>query len=208
MSRSEAAPAVWAVDSQSKRIDGRSRPRFIAAAAVGIIVLGAAAALSPAMDHVPGTTVLGLLMVAAGAFETIAGKLRHETRGLAMLAGLVTVFAGGLLILHRGSGLLSNATIVTGWLVVRSVILLFTSRLAHGSVRKFLGISAVTDLVLGVGLWVGLSAATLAITIFGPSPELLASYGFVLALSFVATGTLLLEVASCERSRASALTAS
>jgi hypothetical protein len=90
----------------------------------------------------------------------------------------------------------------------RSVTLLFTSRLAHGSLRKFLGISAATDLVLGVGLLVGLSVATLAVTIFGPSPELLASYGFVLALSFVATGTLLLEVASCEQGRVSPLSTS
>jgi hypothetical protein len=138
----------------------------------------------------------------------MAGRLRHETRGLAMLAGLVTIFAGALLILNRASGVLPNATIVTAWLLVRSIILLVTSRLAHGSVRKFLGLSAATDLVLGVGLLVGLSVATLAVTIFGPSPELLASYGFVLALSFAATGALLLEVASCERGRVSPLSVS
>jgi hypothetical protein len=118
------------------------------------------------------------------------------------------VSAGALLILNQGSGVLPNATVVTAWLVVRSIVLLFTSRLAHGSVRKFLGISAATDLVLGVGLLVGVSVVTLAVTIFGPSPELLASYAFVLALSFVATGTLLLGVASCERGRASPLNAS
>jgi uncharacterized membrane protein HdeD (DUF308 family) len=206
MSESVLAPEFMRATGNSNGT--RSRARFIAIAAVSIIVLGAAAALSPALDHVSGTMVLGLLLVAAGFFETVAGKLRHETRGLAMLAGLATVFAGTLLILNRGSGVLPNATIVTAWLLLRSVILLFTSWLSHGSVRKFLGISAATDLVLGVGLLVGLSVATLAATIFGPSPELLASYGFVLALSFVATGTLLLEVASCERGRASSLTAS
>jgi uncharacterized membrane protein HdeD (DUF308 family) len=204
MTGSVVAPQSMRAIGDSK--GSRSRARLIAIAAVSIIVLGAAAALSPALDHVSGTTVLGLLLVAAGFFETVAGKLRHETRGLAMLAGLATVFAGTLLILNRGSGILPNATIVTAWLLVRSVILLFTSRLAHGSVRKFLGISAATDLVLGVGLLVGLSIATLAVTIFGPSLELLASYGFVLALSFVATGTLLLEVASCEAGRASPAT--
>jgi len=187
---------------------GRLPAGFIAAAAIGIIILGAAAALSPALDHVSSATVLGSLLVTAGFLETVAGKLRHETRRLAMLAGLVTVSAGALLILNQGSGVLPNATVVTAWLVVRSIVLLFTSRLAHGSVRKFLGISAATDLVLGVGLLVGVSVVTLAVTIFGPSPELLASYAFVLALSFVATGTLLLGVASCERGRASPLNAS
>jgi uncharacterized membrane protein HdeD (DUF308 family) len=197
-----------AADDGAKRIGSRSRAKTIAAAAVGIILLGAAAALSPALEHVSATTVLGLLLAAAGLLETIAGKLRRETRGLAMLTGLATISAGALLVLNRGSGVFPNATIVTAWLVVRSVILLFTSRQAHGSVRKFLGISAVTDLTLGLGLLGGLSVATLAVTIFGPSPELLASYGFVLALSFAATGTLLLEVASCERGRLSPLTAS
>jgi uncharacterized membrane protein HdeD (DUF308 family) len=208
MSSLVTAPPLLGADDGSKRVGTRSRAKFIAAAAVGILVLGAAAALSPALDHVSGTTVLGLLLVAAGFFETMAGRLRHETRGLAMLAGLVTIFAGALLILNRGSGVLPNATIVTAWLLVRAIILLVTSRLAHGSVRKFLGLSAATDLVLGVGLLVGLSVATLAVTIFGPSPELLASYGFVLALSFAATGALLLEVASCERGRVSPLSVS
>jgi len=189
-------------DDGSNRISSRSRAKTITASAVGIILLGGAAALSPALDHVSATMVLGLLLVAAGLLETMAGKLRHETVRLAMLAGVATVSAGTLLILNRGSGVFPNATIVTAWLIVRSVILLFTSRLAHGSVRKFLGISAATDLALGLGLLVGLSVTTLAVTIFGPSPELLASYGFVLALSFAATGTLLLEVASCERGRA------
>jgi len=184
------------------RLSSSSRARSIVAAAVGIIVLGAAAALSPALDHVSATTVLGLLLIAAGVFEAIAGRLRLETRTLATLAGLATVLAGSFLIFNRSSGLLPNATIVTAWLLIRSVILLFTSRLAHGSVRKFLGISAATDFVLGAGLLVGLSVTTLAVTIFGPSPQLLASYGFVLALSFMTTGILLLEVASCERGRA------
>jgi uncharacterized membrane protein HdeD (DUF308 family) len=207
MTATVAPSQCIAANDASKRISSRSRAKGIAASAVGIILLGAAAALSPALEHVSATTVLGLLLVAAGLLETIAGKLRHETRGLAMFAGLATVTAGTLMILNRENGVFSNATIVTAWLIARSVILLFTSRLAHGSVRKFLGISAVTDLVLGVGLLVGLSVATLAVTIFGPSPELLASYGFVLALSFAATATLLLEVASCERAQPSPLTA-
>jgi uncharacterized membrane protein HdeD (DUF308 family) len=206
MTRTAAASLRMAANDASRR--GGSRARGIAASAVGIILLGAAAALSPALEHVSATTVLGLLLVAAGLLETITGKLRHETRGLAMFAGLATMTAGTLLILNRESGIFSNATIVTSWLFASSVIMLFTSRLAHGSVRTFLGISAATDLALGLGLLVGLSVATLTVTIFGPSPELLASYGFVLALSFAATGTLLLEVASCERGRLSPLTAS
>ena len=109
------------------------------------------------------------------------------------------MLAGVLLILNRNQGLLPNATIVTGWLFGRSVILLLTSRLADGSLRKFLGFAAAIDFVLAGALLAGLSIATLVVTIFGPSPQLLASYAWVLALSFLATATLLLEVASGER---------
>ena len=182
-----------------RRLPHRPPGTSIATAGAVIIVLGAAAALSPALDHVTGSTVLGLLLLIAGLFEVVAGKLRHETRGLAMLAGLATLAAGALLIFNRGNGLLPNVTVITAWLFTRSAILLLTSRLAHGSVRKFLGIAGATDFVLGAALFVGLSVASLTVTIFGPSPGLLASYGLVLALSFVATGVFLLEAARCER---------
>lgn len=182
-----------------KGISRRSPATFIAAAGVAIIFLGTAAALSPALEDVSGSTVLGLLLFVAGLLEIVAGKLRHETRVLAMLAGLATAVAGALLIFNRDSGLLPNVTVITAWLLTRSVILLVTNRLAHGSVRKFLGLAAATDFVLGAALFVGMSVAALTVTIFGSSPQLLAGYGFVLALSFVATGALLLEAARCER---------
>lgn len=183
-----------------KAISGCPQATFIAAAGVGIIALSGAAALSPTLDHVSASMVLGSLLLVAGLLEMIAGMLRHESRVLAILAGVATAAAGALLVVNRDEGLLPNVTVITFWLIMRSVILLLTSRLAHGSVRKFLGIAAATDFVLGAALLAALSVATLAVTIFGPSPQLLAGYGFVLALSFVATGALLLEEACCERS--------
>jgi hypothetical protein len=55
------------------------------------------------------------------------------------------------------------------------------------------------DFLLAVLLITGLSIATIVISLFGPTPPLIASFSWVLAASFVVTGTLLLEVASCER---------
>jgi uncharacterized membrane protein HdeD (DUF308 family) len=137
-------------------------------------------------------------MIAAGIVELMAGMVRHETRKLAASTGAVTILAGALLVFNRGNGLLPNATIVSAWLLTRAVVLMLTSRLAHGSSKRFLGFSAAIDFVLGAALIAGLSVSTLVVTIFGPSPQLLASYGWVLALSFIATGTLLLAVASSE----------
>ena len=61
-------------------------------------------------------------------------------------------------------------------------------------------ISAGLDFFLAVLLFAGLSISALIISIFGPTPPLIASFAWVLAASFVVTGSLLLEVASCERS--------
>jgi hypothetical protein len=46
---------------------------------------------------------------------------------------------------------------------------------------------------------VGLSISTLIVALFGPTPQMIASFAWILALSFVVTGMLLLEIANCER---------
>jgi hypothetical protein len=46
---------------------------------------------------------------------------------------------------------------------------------------------------------IGLSASTLTLTFFGITPEIIRSFAWVVALSFVATGMLLMEVAASER---------
>ena len=60
------------------------------------------------------------------------------------------------------------------------------------------GLSAAMDFLLAVLLIAGLSISTLVVSVFGPTPEMIASFAWVLAASFVVTGMLLLEVASCE----------
>ena len=87
-------------------------------------------------------------------------------------------------------------------LVIRSLILISASRHSHGSVRTWTGLSAGMDFLLALLLIAGLSIATIVINIFGPTPELIASFAWVLAASFVVNGLLLLEVASCEREAA------
>ena len=177
---------------------GRRHAALIRAAGVVIIVLSAGAALTPALGGAPGTFAIACLLFIAGAVELAAGNVRHETRALAMLAGGVTTMAGMLFALNSDGDLLPSITIVTFWLLVRSVILLIMSRQAHGSVRTWLGLSAATDFGLGVVLLTGLSIMTLVVMLFGPMPQLVTGFAWVLALSFVATGTMLLEVASCE----------
>lgn len=176
-----------------------TRARLIGAAGIAIILLSAGAAVLPFVDRLAGNRVVGLLLLAAGLVEMAAGTQRHETKFLAMLAGAATTLAGLMFVLNPVAHFLPTITIVTGWLLVRSVILAVTYSRAHGSVRRWLAIAAVTDFLLGLLLLVGLSIATVIVILFGPTPALVASFAWVFALSFVITGGLLLEVAKCER---------
>src|SRR5438132_1649833 len=86
--------------------------------------------------------------------------------------------------------------------VLRSLILAIASGESRGSVRTWTGLSAGMDFLLALLLIAGLSISTIVISIFGPTAELVASFAWVLAASFVVTGLLLLEVASSAKQRA------
>ena len=179
--------------------DLAGRARAIGAAGWFILLLSAGSALLPWVHPSHGAAVIGTLLVLAGLTEMFAGTLRHETRKLAMLAGGVTGLAGLLFATEPGTHFLSTLTIVTGWLFLRSLILFLSARLEEGSVRRWSAYSASMDLVLALLLLVGLSIATVVVTLFGATPPLIASFAWFLALSFVVNGLLLLEVASCAR---------
>ena len=169
------------------------------AAGIVIILLGAGAAALPFLDRLAGNQLIGVLLLIAGLVEIAAGTQRYENKILAMLAGAVTTLAGLLFLANPVAHFLPTISIVTVWLLVRSLILAVTSRRAHGSVRIWLGISAGTDFALGLLLFVGLSISTMLVMLFGPTPTLVASFAWVFALSFAVTGALLLEIASCFR---------
>ena len=172
-------------------------------AGISIIILSAGAALLPAEKTISADLIGGLLL-AAGLIETIAGSLRRETRALAMGAGVVTAVAGLLFLLNRDARFFPTVNIVIAWLFLRGLILALASRLAEGGVRRWSIIAAATDLLLALILFVGLSIAALVVTLFGPTPAIIASFSWVIALSFIASGLLLLEIASCVREHAAA----
>ena len=170
---------------------------------MAMIVLSAGAALLPVEKGISGG-IIGALLLAAGLIELGAGSLRRETRDLAMLAGAVTVLAGLLFLLNRESKFFPIVNIVIGWLALRSIILGVKSRRVHGSVRTWTSVAAATDFVLALVLIVGVSLSSVVVLLFGPTTAVVASFAWIVALSFVATGLLLLEVASYEREGAGA----
>jgi uncharacterized membrane protein HdeD (DUF308 family) len=180
-------------------MSNRSRSWLIYAAGVAIMLLGAGAVLLPAADRLAGSAVIGGLLLASGIVEMLAGSLRDQVRKYAMAAGAVTALAGLMLLINPAVHFSPTVTLIIGWLLIRSLIIIVASRRSGASVKMWMRISAGLDFLLALLLFAGLSISALIVSIFGPTPPLIASFAWVLAASFVVTGTLLLEVASCER---------
>ena len=178
-------------------LSDRARARGIRVAGIAIILLSAGAALLPAGKAI-SSDMIGGLLISAGLIEAVAGSLRHEVRTLAMAAGGVTTLAGLLFIVNPETHFFPSVAPVIAWLLLRSVILAVSATESTGSVRMWTGISATVDVLLAILLITGLSVSTLVISVFGPTPEMVASFAWVVAASFIANGLLLLEVASCE----------
>jgi hypothetical protein len=187
---------VATTDPAGRTDDNRSK--WLSAAGVAMIVLSAGAALLPVEKGI-SSAVIGALLLVAGLIELAAGRMRSDTRDLATLAGAVTVLAGLLFLLNSESKFFPTVNVVIGWLALRSIILAVKSRRVHGSVRTWTSVAAATDFLLALVLLVGLSLSSVVVLLFGPTPAVVATFAWIVALSFVATGLLLLEVASCER---------
>jgi hypothetical protein len=180
------------------RWSDQARARGTRVAGIAIILLSAGAALLPAGKTI-ASDMIGALLIAAGLIELTAGSLRRETRTLAMAAGGVTALAGLLFIINPQTHFFPMVVPIIGWLLVRSLILAVGSRECSGSVRTWTALSAGMDFLLAVLLAAGLSISTIVVSLFGPTPELVASFAWVLAASFVVNGLMLLEVASAAR---------
>jgi hypothetical protein len=165
---------------------------------LAIIILAAGAALLPAEKGV-SSDVLGALLIAAGLIEMIAGSLRLQVRQLTIAAGTITAIAGLLFITNPETKFFPTVTPIIGWLLIRCAIYGYASTRSQGSIRTWTALSAAIDLLLAALLIAGLSIAALVVSVFGPTPPLIASFSWVLAASFVVNGLLLLEVASGKR---------
>lgn len=178
--------------------------RYQAMLAAGwiIILLAGGATLLPLLERTSGARLLGGLLLAAGVAELMAGTLRQAARVPTMAAGVVTMVAGVLFLLRPETKFLPTLYVITAWLVLRSLSSIVAAFRSQGSIRRWSLISGATDLLLGLLCIAGLSAYTLVVTLFGPTPQVIANFAWFLALSFVTTGMYLLEVGNCEREAA------
>lgn len=178
---------------------GRSRHRLIAVCGAVIILLSAGSALLPIVSGGASAVIIGSLLLVAGLVEAYAGTLHRQARGLSTLAGTVTIIAGLLVVFHPLGAIVPIAVWITGWLVLRCLILFVAGRYSTGSVRMWTWLSAAMDLALAIVLLMGISISSLVVSLFGPTEPIVAGFAWIFALSFVVTGAMLLEIASCER---------
>jgi hypothetical protein len=178
------------------RLSDVVRARAFRVAGIVIILLGAAAALLPAGKTI-SSDMIGGLLIAAGLIETVAGSLRHGTRQFVMAAGVVTALAGLLFVMNPETHLFPRVWPIIGWLLIRSLVLAAATIETSGTVRLWTAFSSGMDFLLAVLLIAGLSLATLVVTVFGPTRELIASFAWILAASFAVNGLMLLQVANC-----------
>jgi uncharacterized membrane protein HdeD (DUF308 family) len=174
------------------------RKLFIGGAGVLIILLALGAALLPMERDLPGRLVVGWLLIAAGAIELAAALARRIHRPSASIAGGATVLAGMRLVLDPSAGFFPVLNLVILWLVVRSAALAFAASRCRGSMQSWFILGAATDFLLAVLLLSGMPIALIVWGLFGRTSEIIATFAWVLAISFVATGAVLIAAAPAE----------
>ncbi|MCH8615782.1 hypothetical protein LZ016_06665 [Sphingomonas sp. SM33] len=178
----------------------QARKFVIGGAGVLIILLALGTAALPLQRHLEGRLVVGWLLVAAGAIELVAAFARRIHRPSASVAGGATVLAGLRLVLDPGAGFFPVLNLVILWLVVRSAALAFAASRCKGSLERWFIFGAATDFLLAILLLSGLPIAVVVWGLFGRTSEIVATFAWVLAASFVATGVVLIAVAPAEAS--------
>lgn len=157
----------------------------LATAAVGL-----GAGLLPLAAPAYGGDWIGWSLVLAALFEIIAGAIKGSERRRygRIAAGAITLVAGLLFIANPLLELFPIVFLIVGWLTARGALLLVASRRSLKPLRHVTTLAAVADLVLAAILISGLPAAGFVASVFGPTPELVRSFGWVFAASFFVTG--------------------
>jgi uncharacterized membrane protein HdeD (DUF308 family) len=173
-----------------------AQPReVIRAAGYAIILASGAAALLPAANFANGPQIVGGLMVVVGLLEVMANMLRATAKWAAAAAGAASIGAGLLIFLQPAASFITIVHVFIGWLLSRGFLLSLSAAEARGTMRRAVMVAAAVDFILAVVVWIGLTASALVIALFGPTKQVIADFAWILAISFVAAGLLLLKSA-------------
>jgi len=181
-------------------VSSATRSLVIRCAGVLIFLLAAGSALLPMESNLTPHIVIGWLLAIAGAVEMAAVVARRGHHLPAALAALASLLAGLRLLLDPNVNFLTILNFVILWLVVRSAALFLSARHSHRPLCTWVYLAAGIDFALAVLLLAGLPIAVLVYGLFGTTDEILATFAWVLAASFIAAGLLLIVAAPLEAS--------
>jgi uncharacterized membrane protein HdeD (DUF308 family) len=182
----------------------QARALIIRTAGILIVLLALGAALLPLERDLPGRLVVGTLLLVAGLIELGAALARRIHKPTAAIAGAATVLAGLRLVLDPNAGFFPVLNLVILWLVVRAAALAFAASRSDDPLRSWFVVAAAADFLLGVLRLSGLRVGRVVAGLFGPTSEIIATFAWILAISFVATGALLIAAAPAEASERAA----
>jgi uncharacterized membrane protein HdeD (DUF308 family) len=163
-----------------------------------IVLLGLGAAILPLEPNLHPRDVVGWLLLAAGVIELLALTARQTHRPTAAITALATTLAGLRLLLDPSANFFAVLNLVILWLIVRAAALAFAAWKARDGFENWLIFSGAIDFLLAIGLLAGLPITYLVVGVFGPNAQITGTFAWVLALSFVATGVLLMAAAKHE----------
>lgn len=176
------------------------RTLLIRCAGVLILLLAAGSALLPMAPHLQARLVIGVLLAAAGAIELAAVVARRGHHLPAGIAALASLLAGLRLLLDPDINFLTILNFVILWLVVRSGALFWSARHSKRPLCVWVYVAAAVDFALAVLLLGGLPVAVLVYGLFGTNDEVVATFAWIFAASFIAAGLLLIAAAPAEAS--------
>ena len=145
----------------------------------------------PDLTFAPRGGLVGWLLLLAGISEIIFGAARGRGRPAvtAIVAGLLTAIAGLIFVARPFASYFSVANVVTLWLALRGLWVLGSSWSGEArGLRSWLAFSGLVDLMLAFLLLSGAHVSLLVVTLFGPTPEIVARFSLILMASFLATG--------------------
>jgi uncharacterized membrane protein HdeD (DUF308 family) len=174
------------------------------------IAIAASAMALPLLAGRPVAESVGWMLLTGGAAEFALGWGAHRALlgKVTLGSGVLTVLAGILFIYSGWKGLFPLTTISMIWLLLRGMISLdvgIQARAAYGADWFWLVLRGVTDLGLGLTLLLGLPMATIAILLFNETPEMVSSFGVLLAISFAVAGVGLVAMGLMQRRREASL---
>ena len=168
---------------------------LLVAFGAAIAALGFGAGLLPLAAPQMGAGWIGWTLVVAGALEVAAAGVSgfEKVRFGRAAAGAATLLAGVLLILNPVLELIPIALAIVAWIVARGAILLVGSYKCRHPISLVpigaaLAFGALADILLAAMLASALPAAVFISTVFGPTPELVQSFGWIFAATFFVTG--------------------